>query len=227
MSIKCEMTLNKEVARDYEYETDSDHENSEAEAMLSPYSSKPLPDLSEAELSAAKELREWLAQISDPKTNVIQKLFDAESYDDNDEDIIRYDEREKEIHKIIGERNAQGRLDGECEIFYKNGDYFWGHFVDGIKHGNKDQVSPNPLTECVAGEASVVLGNGDHTLGHYEGGRLHGVVREEEEGGLVTREVTHIRGRRQGAWREWRAGELNCVASEGHMWTRTRSKELE
>ena len=65
--------------------------------------------------------------------------------------------------------------------------------------------------------------NGDHTLGHYEGGHLHGVVREEEEGGLVTREVTYIRGRRQGAWREWRAGDLSCVANEGVRWTRTRS----
>ena len=69
----------------------------------------------------------------------------------------------------------------------------------------------------------MVRANGDHTLGHYEAGHLHGVVREEEEG-LVTRELTYIRGRRHGAWREWRAGELTCVAWDtGARWTRTRS----
>ena len=70
----------------------------------------------------------------------------------------------------------------------------------------------------------MVRANGDHTLGHYEAGHLHGVVREEEEGGLVTREITYISGQRHGAWREWRAGELACVAWDtGARWTRTRS----
>ena len=70
----------------------------------------------------------------------------------------------------------------------------------------------------------MVRANGDHTLGHYEAGHLHGVVREEEEGGLVTRELSYIRGQRHGAWREWRAGELTCVGRDmGARWTRTRS----
>ena len=141
MSIKCEMTLTEEEATDSvsEYETDSELECSEGEEMASPYSSKPLPELSEAEISAAKELREWLAEISDPKTRVIQTLFlaDSDNDDDNDNnnDVIQHDECEKEVLKVIGERNVHGRLNGECEVFYKNGDYFWGHFVDGIKHG--------------------------------------------------------------------------------------------
>ena len=130
------MTLNEEEAPDSvsEYETDSD---SEGEDMSSSYSSKPLPELSEAELSAARELREWLVQISDPKTTVIKRQFEVESENNYDDDnkVNRYDECEKEILKVIGERNIQGKLDGECEIFYKNGDYFWGHFVDGIKQG--------------------------------------------------------------------------------------------
>ena len=134
------MTLNEEEAPDSvsEYETDSELEDSEGEDMSSPYSSKPEPELSEAELSAARELREWLMQISDPKSTVIKRLFEAGSDYDYDDDIKvrRYDECEEEVLKVIGERNVQGRLDGECEIFYKNGDYFWGHFVDGIKQGN-------------------------------------------------------------------------------------------
>ena len=70
----------------------------------------------------------------------------------------------------------------------------------------------------------MVRANGDHTLGHYEAGHLHGVVREEEEGGLVTRELSYIRGQRHRAWREWRAGELTCVGVDtGATWTRTRS----
>ena len=143
MSIKCEMTLTEEEATDSvsEYETDSELESSEGEDMASPYSSKPLPELSEAEISAARELREWLAEISDPKTRVIQTLFLADSDNDahnDNNDVIKhdeFDECEKEVLKVIGERNVHGRLNGECEVFYKNGDYFWGHFVDGIKHG--------------------------------------------------------------------------------------------
>ena len=138
------MTLNEEEAPDSvsEYETDSELEDSEGEDMSSPYSSKPLPELSEAELSAARELREWLVQISDPKSSVIKRLFEAECHNDYDDDIKvnQYDESETHILKVIGERNVQGRLDGECEIFYKNGDYFWGHFVDGIKQGNSIQI---------------------------------------------------------------------------------------
>ena len=133
------MTLNEEKATDSdsvsEYETDSEFESSEAEAMASPYSSKPGPELSEAEISAARELREWLTEISDPKTSVIQTLFHADCENDDDDNVTQHDECETEVLKVIGERNKHGRLNGECEVFYKNGDYFWGHFVDGIKHG--------------------------------------------------------------------------------------------
>ena len=135
------MTLNEEKATDSdsvsEYETDSEIESSEAEAMASPYSSKPGPELSEAEILAARELREWLTEISDPKTSVIQTLFHADCENDDDDNVTQHDEseNEKEVLKVIGERNKQGQLNGECEVFYKNGDYFWGHFVDGIKHG--------------------------------------------------------------------------------------------
>ena len=95
MSIKCEMTLTEEEATDSvsEYETDSELECSEGEEMASPYSSKPLPELSEAEISAAKELREWLAEISDPKTRVIQTLFLADSDNDDDNDNNNDDEQ--------------------------------------------------------------------------------------------------------------------------------------
>lgn len=132
------MTLNEEKATDSdsvsEYETDSEVESSEA--MASPYSSKPGPEPSEAEISAARELREWLTEISDPKSSAIQTLFNADSDNDDDDIVTQPDEcDEKEVLKVIGERNVQGRLHGECEVFYKNGDYFWGHFLDGIKHG--------------------------------------------------------------------------------------------
>ena len=133
------MTLNEEKATDSdsvsEYETDSEIESSEAEAMASPYSSKPGPEQSEAEISAARELREWLTEISDPKTSAIQTLFNADCENDDDDNVTQHDECEKEVLKVIGERNVNGRLNGECEVFYKNGDYFWGHFVDGIKQG--------------------------------------------------------------------------------------------
>ena len=218
------MTFPKE--EESEYETDSECDYSEDSVNTSPYSSKPLPELSEAEISAARQLSEWLAQIGDPKTNVIHKLHDTESDDHDANHNITNDDTEcdNEVLRVIGERNKQGRLDGECEVFYKNGDYFWGHFVDGTKHGNSDIKLIYVTLLINSGEASVVRANGDHLLGHYEGGRLRGVVREELEGGLVVREAGHSGGWRHGAFRQWRAGHLDCAGAWPEaVWTRTRS----
>jgi hypothetical protein len=34
---------------------------------------------------------------------------------------------------VLGERDAAGKLHGEVEIFYQNGDYFWGDLHHGIR----------------------------------------------------------------------------------------------
>ena len=55
-----------------------------------------------------------------------------------------------------------GRLEGEVELFYDNGDYFWGWYSHGVRQG----------------EGSLVSRAGDHYLGHYTAGKLDGLVTE-------------------------------------------------
>ena len=69
---------------------------------------------------------------------------------------------EVNILKVIGETDAAGKLDGEVEIFYENGDYFWGWYSHGVREG----------------EGSLVENSGDHYLGKYSRGKLHGLVTE-------------------------------------------------
>jgi len=76
------------------------------------------------------------------------------------------------------------------EIYYSNGDYFWGDCVHGVKEGS----------------ASVVLSNGDNLMGRFLDGRLEGLVTETIgfcDRDNVTREVYYRRGVRHGFYREW------------------------
>lgn len=66
------------------------------------------------------------------------------------------------VENIIGERDSLGRLHGDVEIFYENGDYVWADFVHGIKEGS----------------ASIVFQNGDHYSGHFHHDQLNGLVIE-------------------------------------------------
>ena len=63
---------------------------------------------------------------------------------------------------MVGEKDEEGRLEGEVEIFYQNGDYFWGRYSGGVREG----------------PASLVTRAGDHYLGTYSRGQLDGLVTE-------------------------------------------------
>ena len=63
------------------------------------------------------------------------KLSPEEEESDEEEDLDHDVIEESEAVKIIGERDVEGRLHGECEIHYGNGDYFWGHLHHGCKQG--------------------------------------------------------------------------------------------
>ena len=72
---------------------------------------------------------------------------------------------EEKVLQLVGDRDSKGRPHGEVnllnkwfvkfalssqvEIYYANGDYFWGDCVHGVKEGL----------------ASVVLANGDNLMG--------------------------------------------------------------
>jgi hypothetical protein len=38
---------------------------------------------------------------------------------------------------VLGERDELGRLHGEVEIFYQNGDYFWGDLQHGLRSASR------------------------------------------------------------------------------------------
>ena len=118
-----------------EYSYWSEYSDDEADyglAEVSPYSSKPLPVLSQEELSAARELQEWLQGAGDLGHNLVQEQEEeSDEEEDLEDDVIE----EAEAVKMIGERDVEGRLHGECEIHYGNGDYFWGHLHHGCKQG--------------------------------------------------------------------------------------------
>ena len=112
----------------------------------------------------SRSISHWLSQITDLKTNPVERLQDQHQHH-LPSCFVPYQPPEcleGKILKVIGETDAEGRLDGEVEIFYKNGDYFWGWYKDGVREG----------------EGSLVLASGDHFLGRYSRGKLHGLVTE-------------------------------------------------
>jgi hypothetical protein len=41
------------------------------------------------------------------------------------------------VSSVLGERDELGRLHGEVEIFYQNGDYFWGDLQHGLRSASR------------------------------------------------------------------------------------------
>ena len=127
-----------------------------------PYSSEELEDFTEEELEAANSISTWLRRITDPEINIVEILQDQHHHD-LPQPLQQVEcEDQGEILKVIGERDEEGLLDGEVEMFYKNGDYFWG----GYRHGVRE------------GAASLVTSSGDHFLGTFSRGLLDGLVTE-------------------------------------------------
>ena len=118
---------------------------------VSPYDQKCLQNITEKERVAGIEL-----------TNVCKKMLDVKS------DVLHELQSNFNIPLLtISDRfNHSGLLtnenDGEVEIYFPNGDYFWGYIRDGMKEG----------------PASVVLQSGETLEGNFERDKLEGLVVE-------------------------------------------------
>ena len=91
------------------------------------------------------------------------------------------------ITKMEGELDEGGEAHGEVEIYYDNGDYFWGVCVHGVREG----------------PATVTLRNGDTLEGNFSNDLLEGFVVETlscNEKNL-RREVFYNSGVRHGYYR--------------------------
>jgi len=151
----------------------------------SPYSSVPLPDFNDEEQKTAKYLIDWKKALMDPNRNIVREL--QEEFGDNLPECEHAEDKERSIVTLLGEKDDNGNIHGEAEIYYDNGDYFWGDFNHGVKEG----------------QASVVLKNGDNYVGTFTNGYLDGFVTETVAYcDHVQREVFYSRGVRHGFYRE-------------------------
>ena len=109
-------------------------------------------------------ISEWLAEITDHRSSTVERLQDKYKHLLPSCFAPSKQARSDEMNilKVIGETDAAGNLEGEVEIFYENGDYFWGWYSHGVREG----------------EGSLVENSGDHYLGKYSRGTLHGLVTE-------------------------------------------------
>ena len=140
------------------------HQSNRSSDADCPYSSDEWEEISEEELAVSASISEWLREVTDHRTDIVERMQEkhkhllpscfAPSQLAGSEEV--------DILKVIGQTDAAGNLDGEVEIFYKNGDYFWGWYSHGVREG----------------EGSLVENSGDHYLGKYRRGRLHGLVTE-------------------------------------------------
>ena len=45
-----------------------------------------------------------------------------------------------DVKEILGDVDDLGKLHGDVEIFYENGDYLWADFIHGVKTGPEGRV---------------------------------------------------------------------------------------
>jgi len=156
-----------------------------------PRDSRPVRPFDKKELEIAGVCREWVERITNQNDKIVREL--QEDYGKLlPRVIIKYgsSKEENKILRVVGDTDKEGRPHGEVEIYYTNGDYFWGDCVHGVKEGL----------------ASLVLTNGDSLLGRFKAGRLEGLVTETLcfcDRDNVTREVVYKRGVRHGFYREF------------------------
>jgi len=199
-----------------------------------PYDPTPLACFNSVEMEVGQRCRDWVTKITDPASRVVHELQEqfGKMLPDLPEEHLASSPSQgakevspgaKEVKKgekvlqLVGERDSQGRPHGEVEIYYANGDYFWGDCVHGVKEGL----------------ASVVLANGDNLMGRFRNGRLEGLVTETLsfcERDNVSREVFYRRGLRHGFYREfgpggkpgsrqfWAIGRFQGGQKVGHHW---------
>ena len=177
----------------------------------SPYSTRKIEEFSKSELEVSESFAEWKKEIMDPSSNIVKKLQDQFG-EELPKCKVKADDEPSNIVSLIGERDEDGNIHGEAEIYYDNGDYFWGDFNHGVKEG----------------QASVVLKNGDNYMGVFKENQLDGFVTESIEfcdRDNVTREVFYEHGVRHGYYREigplkqfWAIGRFSNGKKIGTHW---------
>ena len=125
-----------------------------------PYSDDCLEEFTPTELSTSEDIKTWLTQISSRDSSLFNDLQDTHTEDNS---VTSFNELlHSEVKEILGDVDDIGKLHGDVEIFYENGDYLWADFIHGVK----------------TGPASLVFHNGDHFQGDYKDDYLHGLVIE-------------------------------------------------
>ena len=176
----------------------------------SPYCDSPLPSYSSEELETSLYLRNWVSRMLDSASNIVKEL-----QEDFAADLAECDDRyesDNPATRIVGETDDDGELHGETEVYYENGDYFWGDYHHGVREGM----------------ANLVLKNGDTFMGRFRNNRLEGFVVETItfcDRQNVTREVFYKKGVRHGFYREmgptkqvWAIGRFSNGRKVGTHW---------
>ena len=132
-----------------------------------PYSEDKLEDFTEDEISNSLLLKEWISRCSDKDNPVVKELQNNFSDTLPSCTVECHLAENKNISRVIGDKDELGNIHGEAEVFFDNGDYLWADFNHGVREGS----------------ASLVLKSGEHYLGHYRNGRLSGLVEETIEYG--------------------------------------------
>ena len=178
------------------------------------HSDVPLTEFSGDEKKTAKYFNDWTRALANSDKEIVKEL--QENYGETFPECTVEQEPEKTIVNFIGEKDEEGKMHGEVEINYENGDYFWGDYIHGVREGM----------------ASIVLKNGDNYVGNFRNGYLEGTVNEtltfcDREN--VQREVYYSKGVRHGFYREilpggqvWAVGRFVNGRKDGVHWCWSR-----
>ena len=182
------------------------------ESHISPYDTMPFVEMTKNEKLTGLLLEKWKEKLLNCEKCILNELqngFNIPLLTTSDQ----FDHRDLPENCIIYHNEDKHFLNGEAEIFYTNGDYFWGSICDGVK----------------SGAASIVKMNGDMIDGHFVDDKLEGLVVEnvtvgDYEG--VKREVFYCQGVRHGFYREikhgvfWTLGRYINGVKAGLNWCR-------
>ena len=88
-----------------------------------PYSDDCLEEFTPTELSTSEDIKTWLTQISSRDSSLFNDLQDTHTEDNS---VTSFNELlHSEVKEILGDVDDIGKLHGDVEIFYENGDYLW------------------------------------------------------------------------------------------------------
>ena len=90
----------------------------------SPYSTLKVEEFSKSELEVSESFAEWKKEIMNPSSNIVKEL-QAQFGGQLPTCKVKPNEEPSKIVSLIGERDEDGNINGEAEIYYENGDQPW------------------------------------------------------------------------------------------------------